>query len=88
VNRHDRRRHAARNRGRRTGYLHRVLDPRWRRLFDGKRGVFHTMIEHDGTCGIYAGQDCDCVPNISVIVDGVVHVIGENGEVVAKQKVS
>jgi hypothetical protein len=85
VNRADRRRHAALNRGCRTGYLHRILDPRWRCLFDGKRGVFHTMIEHDGTCGIYRAGDCDCCPDVSVVIDGIRHVIDENGEICARK---
>jgi hypothetical protein len=71
MNRAERRRHAARNRGRKTGYLHRLTG--LNHLVAGKAGVFHPVIEHDDVCGIYRGADCDCVPDISVTVDSVVH---------------
>jgi hypothetical protein len=89
MNRHERRRHAARTRGRRTGYMHRILaGGSLDHLVASKAGVAHTMIEHDDVCGIYRGADCDCVPNISINIDGTVHVIDENGKVSTKQRVS
>jgi hypothetical protein len=62
LNRHERRRAAALARGR-TGYLHRVMAA----LADGaKPGVHLATVEHDHTCAIYCGQDCDCTPNVAV----------------------
>jgi hypothetical protein len=90
MNRHQRRAAAARaHRGARTGYLHRILaGGRLDHLIAGKAGVFLTHIEHDGWCTIYQGGPCNCVPDISINIDGTVHVIDENGEVTAKMKVS
>ena len=75
MNRRERRRHATLNRGRRTGYLHRILGLRLR------PGVHITTVEHDGWCGIYRDRGCDCVPNTSVSCpDGDVTIIDERGE--------
>jgi hypothetical protein len=77
VNRAERRRHAALNRGRKTGYLHRILG-------DGlplRPGVHIAAIEHDQWCAIYRGQDCNCVPDISVShPSGDVTVIDVDGQ--------
>jgi len=79
VNRHARRRAAAQARGRRTGYLHRLMAA----LDNGPKptpGVYLTTIEHDHCCAIYRGHDCDCVPDISVSdPHGGVAVIDEDG---------
>jgi hypothetical protein len=89
MNRHDRRAAAARTRGRKPGYMHRILaDGGLDHLVAGKRGVFVANIEHDGTCSIYRGQGCDCVPDISINIDGTVHVIDELGRVASRAKVS
>jgi hypothetical protein len=80
VNRHDRRRAAALNRGRQTGYLHRVLAAVRNGAMRSTPGLHFATIEHDPSCGIYRGHGCDCVPDISVTgPDGVV-VIDERGQ--------
>jgi hypothetical protein len=89
MNRAERRRYAALNRGRKTGFMHRILaSGGLDHLVAGKRGIFVTNIEHDRWCGIYRGQGCNCVPDISINIDGTVHTIDENGEVSVKMKVS
>jgi hypothetical protein len=78
VNRHARRAAAARARGRRGGYLHRLVAAMAGGMMPAV-GVHLTTIEHDGDCAIYHGQGCDCVPDISVSgPDGVV-AIDERG---------
>ena len=82
MNRHERRRAAAQARGR-TGYAHRIaafgngLTP----------GVHIATVEHDHTCGIYRGGDCDCVPNVSVSdPHGGVTVVDERGNATRTRK--
>jgi hypothetical protein len=78
VNRRERRAAAARTRGRRTGYMHRVLAA----MRDGalpKSGVHTCAIEHDPGCAIYRGGACCCVPDISVSGPDGVTVIDERG---------
>ena len=79
MNRHDRRRAAAINRGRRTGYMHRITAA----LGSGIKptpGVHLATVEHDHTCAIYRGRDCDCVPDVSVSdPHGGVTVVDERG---------
>jgi len=76
---------AALARGRR-GYLHRVLAA----VGNGGKltpGVHHPAVEHDRTCGIYRGQDCDCVPNVSVShPHGEVTVVDQRGNVTRLRK--
>ena len=62
MNRHQRRKAAALARGRRTGYLHRVLAA----FREPRPGLHICTIEHDYGCAIYRGHGCDCVPNVSV----------------------
>jgi hypothetical protein len=84
MNRHERRRAAAQARGHRTGYLHRIAA-----FGNGKLtpGVHLATIEHDHTCAIYRGGDCDCVPDISVSgPDGAVTTIDERGNATRMQK--
>jgi hypothetical protein len=84
LNRHERRRSAALTRGRRTGYLHRVMAA----LGDGPTpGVHLATIEHDHGCGIYRGRGCDCVPDISVSdPHGGVTVVDERGNATRMRK--
>ena len=79
MNRHQRRRQAALNRGRQPGYIHRILAAQRNGALAPTPGVHFTTIEHDAGCGIYRGGCCDCVPDISV-ADGVT-VIDERGGV-------
>jgi hypothetical protein len=79
MNRHARRRQAALNRSRRTGYLHRIVQALGQ---DGNRpavGIHFAAIEHDPACGIYRCARCDCVPAISVSGPEGVTVIDERG---------
>jgi hypothetical protein len=89
VNRRERRRAAALNRGRR-GYLHRILaGGGLTELTAGKRGLFLTTIEHDADCAIYRRGPCTCVPDISIkSPDGTVSIIDEHGQVASKTRVS
>jgi hypothetical protein len=75
MNRHERRRLAAINRGRQTGYLHRLVSA----LDGAKVGVHIASIEHDPSCGIYRGKDCDCCPDISVSGPDGITVVDEDG---------
>jgi hypothetical protein len=79
VKRHDRRRAAALNRGRRTGYIHRIATATRSGAMKPTPGVHVATIEHDGACSIYRGQDCDCVPDISVSGPNGVTIIDERG---------
>jgi hypothetical protein len=82
LNRHERRRRAALAR-RRTGYLHRVIAA----FDDSKPGVHIASVEHDSTCAIYRGGDCDCVPDISVSdPHGGVTVVDERGNTTRMRK--
>ena len=78
MNRHDRRRLAALNRGRNTGYVHRIVAA----MSTGAKpatGVHFCSIEHDPACGHYRGAGCDCVPDISISGPDGVTVIDERG---------
>jgi hypothetical protein len=76
VNRHERRRSAALNRGRRTGYLHRILGGG----LSLRPGVHIAAVAHDHWCNIYRGGHCNCVPDISISHPGDdVTVIDERG---------
>lgn len=79
VNRHARRAAAARARGHRPGYLHRLVAAMARGGMMPTVGVHLTTIEHDGDCAIYGGQGCDCVPDISLSGPDGVMVIDERG---------
>jgi len=63
MNRAARRKAAAQSRHARVGYLHRLVA-----AHDalGTPGLHHVVVEHDATCGIYKGNGCNCVPDISV----------------------
>jgi hypothetical protein len=87
MNRRDRRRAAALNRGRRTGYLHRIMAGGLDQIV-GRPGVHLATIEHDGACTIYQGGPCCCVPDISINVDGTVRTIDERGQIASKARVS
>jgi hypothetical protein len=81
MNRHERRRLAALNRGRRTGYLHRIMSALGPDGIKPTVGVHLATIEHDDGCAIYRGQGCDCVPDISVSgPDNGLTVIDEAGQ--------
>jgi hypothetical protein len=86
LNRHERRRAAALTRGRRTGYLHRVMAA----LDNGVRltpGLHLATIEHDAGCAIYRGHGCDCVPDISMNdPHGGVSVVDERGNATRMRK--
>ena len=90
MNRHDRRRVAARARGRRTGYLYRIIGgDGLGSLIAGKPGLFIGVVEHDGWCTIYADGACNCCPDITIKTpSGTVAVIDETGEVASKSRVS
>lgn len=81
MNRHQRRRLAALNRGRRTGYLHRIMAAALGS--DATKptvGLHIASIEHDSGCGIYQGKGCDCIPDISVSGPDGISVIDEDGQ--------
>jgi hypothetical protein len=79
MNRHERRRARALGRGRRTGYLHRLVAAHAKGAMPAKPGVHFAAIEHDASCSIYRGHGCDCVPDISISSADGVTVIGEDG---------
>jgi hypothetical protein len=79
MNRAARRRAAALNRKRRTGYMGRILDAIGNGALEPTPDVTFAAIEHDPDCGLYRGCGCDCTPGISISgPDGVV-VIDEDG---------
>ena len=80
MNRHARRRAAALARGRRTGYLHRLASAMSRDGMKPTVGVHIASIQHALGCGIYRGEGCDCVPDISVSSPDGVTVIDEYGQ--------
>jgi hypothetical protein len=78
MNRHERRRAAAVERKRISGYQHRLFSAYANGLL--KPGGFsHVFIEHDAWCTIYKGAGCNCVPHISVCTDGRVTIIDTEG---------
>jgi hypothetical protein len=86
MNRHERRRAAALAGGR-TGYLHRVMAALGNGNAKLTPGVYLTTIEHDRTCAIYRGGDCNCVPNVSVSdPHGGVTVVDERGNATKMRK--
>lgn len=81
MNRHTRRRAAALKRGRRTGYLHRIMAAALGS--DGTKptvGLHMYNVEHDPSCAIYRGKGCDCVPDISVSGPDGISVIDADGQ--------
>jgi hypothetical protein len=80
MNRHERRRLAALNRGRRTGYLHRLVSALGQDGMQPTTGLHFANVEHDPSCSIYRGAGCSCVPDISVSGPDGVSVIDEAGE--------
>lgn len=76
MNRHTRRRAAALKRGRRTGYLHRIISAVGQ---EPAVGVHLYNIAHDTGCSIYVGQGCNCVPDITVSGPDGITVIDEHG---------
>jgi hypothetical protein len=79
MSRHDRRRLAALNRGRRTGYRHRILALLESGSFIPAPGLHHAIIEHDPACAIYRGEGCCCVPDISLSSPDAVVTVDEHG---------
>jgi hypothetical protein len=50
-------------------------------------GVHIANVEHDSTCAIYRGGDCNCVPDISVSdPHGGVTVVDERGNTTRMRK--
>jgi hypothetical protein len=86
MNRAARRAAAARLRGRRTGYVHRLVAARTSGALPTP-GVHHVIVEHDRACAIYRGAGCTCVPDITTTGPNGVVVIDElgNGRRVVKQ---
>jgi hypothetical protein len=80
MNRHQRRVQAARQRRTRTGYVHRLIAARVGGAVP-RVGLFHSLIEHDADCGIWSGQGCDCVPNVSISLpcDNAVVLVDRDG---------
>jgi hypothetical protein len=82
MNRAARRAAAARaRRGRRPGYLHRVVAAHAAHADQLRGKLVHSIIEHDAWCSIYQGGPCCCVPNISLRPHGGgdVIVVDEDG---------
>jgi hypothetical protein len=71
MNRHDRRRAAAlaRQAGRRTGYIHRLLTARDAIVAAAPGKLVHLICHHDPRCGIYTPRrSCTCVPEMPVAI--------------------
>jgi hypothetical protein len=85
MNRHERRRQAALNR--RTGYQHRMIAAFASGAVSATPGIHVATVEHDPDCSIYRGGGCDCVPDISISLNGTVLVIDERGQVGRKTRV-
>ena len=50
-------------------------------------GVGHVTVAHDKTCGVFAGRECNCTPDITINTGGQVSVVAPDGSVSRKEKV-
>jgi Fe-S-cluster containining protein len=78
MNRQERRRTAAIERTRISGYQHRLFSAYANGLFK-RGGFYHAVIEHDPWCTIYKGGGCNCVPHISISGEDGVIIIDTEG---------
>jgi hypothetical protein len=53
-----------------------------------KKGVHFPQVAHDGYCALYSGNECNCNPDITIVMDGKSVEISKDGKIKREIKLS